>query len=636
MSQRPSDADRPQSPQARPYYQQQPQPPPGFLPGNPRPDGAPILQPQQQQYNSQYYAQQQQQYQNYYAQQQQGNYAGPPPPPPQKALLQANVWPHRRLQYRPAPYVAHGYAPYQPTSAPAGAGMQGGNPNNGRSPYQQQPQGYGFAPPQQYRPPGQPPVQQHGQQPGRPGYKAPQQGPVDTSANQGLQDWDDAASESTGTFYEDTPENRAGPAAAPGANQGGSNSAPGQGASSGTPNIPTRSYALVEDEGVRTNLGNTKFVMAVLSEWWIFSLIFIIGGTYLFHFKLPQDYVDNEIWNYTCFWKIGWILPFPYTLICFFGLVLPYRTPKFLYSDALPKRRIDNFYILTVTKGDNREAVYRSWNAHKHLERLHPCVRVHVLTDEPYFFENVNCYTCPKLFTTAGSKYKARALEWYRQTMRFTEHDWVLHLDEESVIDDESIKAALEFVWYEHDYHWGQGLILYNQYKFWSNWFFTGADAIRVGDDLSRFALQYSYFHAPIFGAHGSFLLNNGAVENAITWDLGSLTEDYQFATHAHEKGFRCSKVPGIVREQSPIDFIGFLKQRRRWFVEFVVSLTFFLKFGPFSGLLALFHSSAHFPRLFLDSLFTKELRYAACVMEALAVIYGLISPPSDFDVIKK
>ncbi|KAH6580686.1 hypothetical protein BASA61_009498 [Batrachochytrium salamandrivorans] len=699
MSQRPSDADRPQSPQARPYYQQQPQPPPGFLPGNPRPDGAPILQPQQQQYNSQYYAQQQQQYQNYYAQQQQGNYAGPPPPPPQKGPSSGSQAPFRpdmmdasqgqrvapppSSQYRPAPYVAHGYAPYQPTSAPAGAGMQGGNPNNGRSPYQQQPQGYGFAPPQQYRPPGQPPVQQHVQQPGRPGYKAPQQGPVDTGANQGLQDWDDAASESTGTFYEDTPENRAGPAAAPGANQGGSNSAPGQGASSGTPNIPTRSYALVEDEGVRTNLGNTKFVMAVLSEWWIFSLIFIIGGTYLFHFKLPQDYVDNEIWNYTCFWKIGWILPFPYTLICFFGLVLPYRTPKFLYSDALPKRRIDNFYILTVTKGDNREAVYRSWNAHKHLERLHPCVRVHVLTDEPYFFENVNCYTCPKLFTTAGSKYKARALEWYRQTMRFTEHDWVLHLDEESVIDDESIKAALEFVWYEHDYHWGQGLILYNQYKFWSNWFFTGADAIRVGDDLSRFALQYSYFHAPIFGAHGSFLLNNGAVENAITWDLGSLTEDYQFATHAHEKGFRCSKVPGIVREQSPIDFIGFLKQRRRWFVgirrlpyilpkvwAFFWAIGTLSLFCTLSALVLGFVIHKGTPRWFgflkdfsfitftylyqigiivqnvdkkinpiliiLCIPLTFLLQYAACVMEALAVIYGLISPPSDFDVIKK
>ena len=65
-----------------------------------------------------------------------------------------------------------------------------------------------------------------------------------------------------------------------------------------------------------------------------------------------------------------------------------------------------------------------------------------------------------------------------------------LKQDEESVIDDESIKRCLEFIWYETDYHFGQGVILYNQYKYWNNWFFTVSDAIRVGDDLARFHLQ--------------------------------------------------------------------------------------------------------------------------------------------------
>jgi hypothetical protein len=118
----------------------------------------------------------------------------------------------------------------------------------------------------------------------------------------------------------------------------------------------------------------------------------------------------------------------------------------------------------------------------------------------------------------------------------------------------------------EKDYHFGQGLILYNQYKYWANWLYTVADAIRVGDDLSRFQLQYSYFHRPVFGAHGSFLLTNGLVENAVTWDLGSLTEDYQFAMKAWARGFYCGKVCGIIREQSPMDFMGFMKQRRRWY----------------------------------------------------------------------
>lgn len=426
--------------------------------------------------------------------------------------------------------------------------------------------------------------------------------------------------------------------------------------------------------------------MTLLSEMWLLNLVVLAGGTYCMTFLLPvswSNYSDTELWNVSCWWKLAWIMPLPYTLICFWGLVMPFRTPKFLYDESMPKRRLDNLYILTVTKGDNREAVYRSWNAHKHLERLHPSVRVHVLTDEPYFFENINCYTCPKNFKTAGSKYKARALEWYRQTMRYTEHDWVLHLDEESVIDDESVKRVLEFIWYEHDYHWGQGVILYNQYHYWKNWIFTVADAIRVGDDLARFQLQYSYFHRPIFGAHGSFLLSNGAVENEVTWDLGSLTEDYEFAMQAWALGYKCGKVPGLIREQSPMDLIGFLKQRRRWYVGIrrlphflpkmwamfwtvgslslygtVASIPLGLLF-PYStprwfGIIKDF-SFVNFVYLYVIGILIQDIdkkthpvlimarvpvtlivQFIASVLEAASVTYGIISPPQGFDVIKK
>ncbi|KAJ3029942.1 UNVERIFIED_CONTAM: hypothetical protein HDU68_010628 [Siphonaria sp. JEL0065] len=438
---------------------------------------------------------------------------------------------------------------------------------------------------------------------------------------------------------------------------------------------------------VRTNTGNTKAVMALLSEMWIFNMIFLMGAIYFMTFYLGklQSYDDYELWNVGCYWKIGWLLPLPYTLICLFGLIMPYRTPKFLdYArEGVKKRRLDNLYIVTVTKGDNREAVYRAWQAHKHLENFHPSIRVHVLTDEPYFFEGINCYTCPKNFQTGNSKYKARALEWYRQTMRYTEHDWILHLDEESVIDDESVKRCLEFIWYEKDYHFGQGVILYNQYKYWSNWIFTVADAIRVGDDLSRFHLQYTYFHRPIFGAHGSFLLNNGLVENAVTWDLGSLTEDYQFAMKAWDRGFRCGKVCALVREQSPMDIMGFMKQRRRWFVGIRRLPNFLPKLWAFFwglGIFSLYCTIASIPLgfafkyttprwfgflkdlsfvtfvyLYLLGIFIQDidkgvnpfivflripltliLQYICVVMEGCAVMYGIIFPPADFDVIKK
>ncbi|RKO97010.1 hypothetical protein CXG81DRAFT_11644 [Caulochytrium protostelioides] len=453
------------------------------------------------------------------------------------------------------------------------------------------------------------------------------------------------------------------------------------------PHVPVRSWAEDPnpyDTGVKTNVGKTNLLMALLSELWMFNLVIILGGVYIMSFVLPQGYTDTEMWNIGGWWKIAWLLPLPYTLICFYGLCLPFRTTKFInYETQKPFRRVDNLYILTVTKGDNREAVYRSWNAHRHFEKMHPALKVHVLTDEPYFFDGLNCYTCPKSFKTERSKHKARALEWWRQTNKLTEHDWVLHLDEESVIDDESIMRCLRFAQYETDYHWGQGTILYNQYKYWHNWIFTVADAMRVGDDVGRFHLQYTFFHRPIFGAHGSFLFTNGAVENAVTWDLGSLTEDYQFAMNAWKFGYKCGKIDGLIREQSPQGFWDFLKQRRRWYLGIMRLPNFLPKmWGVFwtLGTVCLYATIASIPLgiviqldtprwfgilkdfsfitfvyiyvlgiliqdidkglhpaiIILHIPMTIVLQFIAIILEALSVMYGLLRPTKQFQVIQK
>lgn len=59
------------------------------------------------------------------------------------------------------------------------------------------------------------------------------------------------------------------------------------------------------DDGVRTNLGNTKVVMNLLSEMWIFHLAFILGFTYFMTFYIDQGYTDTELWNNSCYWKLG-------------------------------------------------------------------------------------------------------------------------------------------------------------------------------------------------------------------------------------------------------------------------------------------------------------------------------------------
>lgn len=51
--------------------------------------------------------------------------------------------------------------------------------------------------------------------------------------------------------------------------------------------------------------GNTPVVMALLSEMWIVHIAFILGFTYLMTFVAPQNYLDGDLWNNSCYWKIG-------------------------------------------------------------------------------------------------------------------------------------------------------------------------------------------------------------------------------------------------------------------------------------------------------------------------------------------
>ena len=161
------------------------------------------------------------------------------------------------------------------------------------------------------------------------------------------------------------------------------------------------------------------------------------------------------------------------------------------------------------------------------------------------------------------------------------------------------------------------------------------------------------------------------------------MTEDFQFAVHAWEKGYKCGAVAGFVREQSPMDFMGFMKQRRRWYVgisrlplllpkiwAFFWTLGIFSLMATFASLLLQIWVSKDTPRwigllkdfsfctfiyLYILGIFVQDLdkgvnpllilvripltflmQFIASMMEAAAVAYGIIFPPADFDVIKK
>lgn len=82
----------------------------------------------------------------------------------------------------------------------------------------------------------------------------------------------------------------------------------------------------------------------------------------------------------------------------------------------------------------------------------HPRLQFHILADGhgdnfrralPSFIE-IN--TVPESFQPQKATYKARALEYFRLEQNLSKDDWVLHLDEESEIDEFVIKTCLDFI----------------------------------------------------------------------------------------------------------------------------------------------------------------------------------------------
>ena len=203
--------------------------------------------------------------------------------------------------------------------------------------------------------------------------------------------------------------------------------------------------------------------------------------------------------------------------------------------------------------------------------------RIEIVTDEPLpTFVASDCavyVTPPEYQTAAHSRFKARALTYLQKASPAAGDEWRLYLDEESRVDASVVAGVYDFIERaeretrapgpEAPRRIGQGAILYQG----GSAFFRAADALRTGDDLGRFRFQYG-LGAPVFGAHGSFLLVRGMDERALSFDVGSrnsITEDAAWALRAWSRGWRFGWVEGYVREQPPQRVMDFVRQRARW-----------------------------------------------------------------------
>ncbi|KAI4181986.1 MAG: hypothetical protein LQ346_006670 [Caloplaca aetnensis] len=222
------------------------------------------------------------------------------------------------------------------------------------------------------------------------------------------------------------------------------------------------------------------------------------------------------------------------------------------------------YWIVSVTVKNS----IAPWTELQHLDGR---VRFHILLDAetqlawseelPSF---INLNRVPPSFRPQHALHKARALEFFRRAVLLDEDDWVLHLDEETLLDSYAMTAVIDFI-ERGDEHIGIGTMLFNAGAYWQNPFLTAAEMYRVVSDWGLFRFPLRLCQRPICGfIHGAYILINGGIENAVTWDTSCVAEDFWFGLQAVRLGARFGWIDAIAREQPPLSFSDLIKQRRR------------------------------------------------------------------------
>lgn len=107
----------------------------------------------------------------------------------------------------------------------------------------------------------------------------------------------------------------------------------------------------------------------------------------------------------------------------------------------------------------------------------------------------------------SGALFKARALQYCLEpdVNVLADTDWIVHLDEETLLTENSVRGILNFV-LDGKHQFGQGLITYANEDV-VNWVTTLADSFRVADDMGKLRLQFNLFHKPLFSWKGSYVV---------------------------------------------------------------------------------------------------------------------------------
>lgn len=275
------------------------------------------------------------------------------------------------------------------------------------------------------------------------------------------------------------------------------------------------------------------------------------------------------------------LIPLPLSICNFLGIVMFNTHPE------KPKLKMSTLFgpsicFRVVTRGTYPDLVKR--NLKRNMET---CSVVgldnyifEVVTDQAINLSKSNRtreLVVPSTYCTANhTLYKARALQYCLEegVNMLTDDDWIVHLDEETLLTESSVIGIINFI-HDDKYPLGQGVITYANEEIVS-WITTIADLVRVGIDYGILRFSLNFLHKPLFSWKGSFVVVKAAVERAVSFDFGingSIAEDCYFALTAWKNGYKFGFIDGEMWEKSTFSPMDYIRQRKRWVQGIMMTL---------------------------------------------------------------
>ncbi|KAF1975494.1 hypothetical protein BU23DRAFT_566608 [Bimuria novae-zelandiae CBS 107.79] len=306
---------------------------------------------------------------------------------------------------------------------------------------------------------------------------------------------------------------------------------------------------------------------------WALIHVLLVAPTLNAYLRNSLVSAQAQYWS-TQYWGVSSMVSFVLFILSQFTIIgislmamVPARPNR--WAGGTKNFDLDRLLICVVSRGSNIQAIERAMASIKPVIDMDDRIKVHLLIEEHYSDsyralqkQNVSITALPASYTPKKATHKARALEYFRQQQRLTKKDWVLHLDEETLIDGHVAQTCIDFI-ERRDREMqmaAQGIII----------------GFHPSDRRLRTLSVPAEYHGQSFGwVPRLFPLLNGHMENSITWETDSLVEDMWFGLEACSLGFECAWLPSFAREQSPFSVKDYLYQRRRCWPAWIYTGTY-------------------------------------------------------------